>query len=93
MGQLRHQAVKCFSLGAILAPADQIAHILADVFVGTVLAHVGGDKVVEGAAEANRHGCGACPWHGVRLLAYVFNIIKLEYTSKRLTLEITKIEH
>src|SRR3546814_13689501 len=64
MGQFHLQPAEGFLLGTLLVPADQVAHVLTDVFVDAVLSHVGRDEVAEGAAEADRHGCGVRSRHG-----------------------------
>src|SRR5690606_27398949 len=58
-GQFGFQSLEPLRFDAFPIAADEVAHILADILVSTVIANIPGDEFAQGAAYANIQGHGS----------------------------------
>lgn len=78
--QLFFPSIKRVSLCPFFVAADQVAQVLVDVLVGSVLDHVRGHKLVQRTAITDRRG-GRVGHRGIRL--HIFMTTKNEHTTRK----------
>ena len=75
MSQLGLQPVEGLGLNPLLVTSDQVADVLADVFIGPLIANIGRDIVAQGSTDADGH-CGRSGHGATTFISRVFNITK-----------------